>query len=48
MTDNGVIQNTKLTTFTRVVVLIALYFMGGLLGKETTFLLHVSQSQLGN
>ena len=32
------IQNQKLTTFTRVVVLIALYFVGGLIGKETTFL----------
>jgi PAS domain S-box-containing protein len=32
------IQNRKLTTFTRVVVLIALYFVGGLLGKETSFL----------
>ncbi len=27
-----------LTTFTRVVLLIALYFLGGLLGKETSFL----------
>jgi PAS domain S-box-containing protein len=32
------IQNKNLTTFTRVVVLIALYFVGGLVGKETTFL----------
>ncbi|HEX3855694.1 MAG TPA: MASE1 domain-containing protein [Verrucomicrobiae bacterium] len=32
------IQNKKLTTFTRVVLLIALYFVGGLVGKETTFL----------
>ncbi len=32
------IQNQNLTTFTRVVVLIALYFVGGLIGKETTFL----------
>src|SRR5277367_4869060 len=32
------IQNKKLTTFTRVVVLIALYFVGGLVGKQTTFL----------
>jgi integral membrane sensor domain MASE1 len=32
------IQNKKLTTFTRLVVLIALYFIGGLVGKETTFL----------
>jgi len=32
------IQNRNLTTFTRVVVLIALYFIGGLVGKETTFL----------
>jgi PAS domain S-box-containing protein len=31
-------RNRKLTTFTRVVVLIALYFIGGLVGKETTFL----------
>jgi len=30
--------NRKLTTFTRVVVLIAFYFVGGLVGKETTFL----------
>jgi PAS domain S-box-containing protein len=28
----------KLTTFTRVVILIALYFIGGLVGKETSFL----------
>ncbi len=28
----------KLTTFTRVVLLIALYFIGGLIGKTTTFL----------
>ena len=28
----------NLTTFTRVVLLIALYFVGGLVGKETTFL----------
>jgi PAS domain S-box-containing protein len=33
-------QKRGLTTFTRVVVLIALYFLGGLLGKETTFLSH--------
>jgi PAS domain S-box-containing protein len=32
------IQNKKLTTFTRVVLLIALYFVGGLVGKKTTFL----------
>src|ERR1039457_6870025 len=31
-------QNLRLTTFTRVVVLIALYFVGGLVGKETSFL----------
>jgi PAS domain S-box-containing protein len=31
-------QNQKLTTFTRVVVLIALYFVGGLIGKKTAFL----------
>ena len=31
-------QNRNLTTFTRVVVLIALYFIGGLVGKETSFL----------
>ena len=28
----------KLTTFTRVVVLIACYFVGGIVGKETSFL----------
>src|SRR5271163_799522 len=32
------IRDQKLTTFTRVVILIALYFIGGLVGKETTFL----------
>jgi PAS domain S-box-containing protein len=32
------IQNQKLSASTRVVVLIALYFLGGLLGKKTTFL----------
>jgi PAS domain S-box-containing protein len=32
------IQNKNLTTFTRGIVLIALYFVGGLVGKETTFL----------
>jgi PAS domain S-box-containing protein len=32
------LPNQKLTTFTRVVVLIALYFVGGLLGKTTSFL----------
>src|ERR1043165_3978882 len=31
-------QNRKLTTITRVVILTALYFVGGLLGKETSFL----------
>jgi len=31
-------RKRNLTTFTRVVVLIALYFVGGLLGKETSFL----------
>ena len=31
-------QNRKLTTLTRVVVLIALYFVGGLIGKGTAFL----------
>ena len=31
-------QNRNLTIFTRVVLLIALYFVGGLVGKETTFL----------
>src|SRR5271170_1129845 len=31
-------QNQKLTPFTRVVILIALYFVGGLVGKETSFL----------
>jgi PAS domain S-box-containing protein len=30
-------QNQELTTLTRVVVLIALYFIGGLIGKTTTF-----------
>jgi PAS domain S-box-containing protein len=32
------LPNQKLTTFTRMVVLIALYFIGGLIGKATTFL----------
>ena len=32
------IQSQKLSASTRVVVLIALYFLGGLLGKKTTFL----------
>src|SRR5258706_9926639 len=32
------IHNQKLTTFTRVVVLIAFYFVGGLVGKEASFL----------
>jgi PAS domain S-box-containing protein len=32
------VQNQNLTTFTRVVILIALYFIGGLVGKETSFL----------
>ena len=36
MTDSP--PNRNLTTFTRVVILIALYFLGGLLGKETSFL----------
>src|ERR1017187_4975312 len=31
-------QHQKLTTLTRVVLLIALYFIGGLIGKETSFL----------
>jgi PAS domain S-box-containing protein len=31
-------QHQKLTAFTRVVLLVALYFVGGLVGKETTFL----------
>jgi PAS domain S-box-containing protein len=31
-------QQQNLTTLTRVVLLIALYFVGGLVGKETTFL----------
>ena len=31
-------QRQELTTFTRVVLLIALYFIGGLVGKETSFL----------
>jgi len=31
-------QHQKLTTLTRVVLLIALYFVGGLVGKETSFL----------
>jgi PAS domain S-box-containing protein len=38
MTDNGIIRDRKLTTFTRVVILVALYFIGGLVGKETAFL----------
>jgi PAS domain S-box-containing protein len=38
MIADVVIHNRKLTTFTRVVVLIALYFVGGLVGKQTTFL----------
>ncbi len=32
------LKHQNLTTFTRVVILIALYFLGGLLGKETSFL----------
>lgn len=32
------LPNRKLTTFTRVVLLIAVYFVGGLVGKQTTFL----------
>jgi len=32
------IRNQELTTFTRVVMLIALYFLGGLVAKTTTFL----------
>ena len=32
------IRNGKLTTFTRVVLLIAAYFIGGLIGKKTSFL----------
>src|SRR5271154_67904 len=32
------VQNKKLTTFTRVVLLIAIYFIGGLIGKRTGFL----------
>ena len=32
------IQNPKLTTFTCVVVLIAFYFVGGMIGKATSFL----------
>jgi integral membrane sensor domain MASE1 len=32
------IQPQNLTTPTRVVLLIALYFLGGLVGKQTTFL----------
>ena len=31
-------QDQNLTTFTRVVILTALYFVGGLIGKETSFL----------
>src|SRR5271170_332440 len=31
-------QDQKMSTFTRVVILIALYFVGGLVGKETSFL----------
>src|ERR1700682_2364347 len=30
--------NRSLTTFTRAVLLVALYFIGGLFGKETPFL----------
>src|SRR5271170_6394546 len=30
-------QDQKMSTFTRVVILIALYFIGGLIGKETAF-----------
>ena len=32
------IENRKLTTLTRVVILVALYFVGGLLGKQASFL----------
>lgn len=32
------LRNKRLTTFTRLVLLIALYFIGGLIGKQTTFL----------
>ena len=32
------LRNKNLTTFTRLVLLIALYFIGGLIGKQTTFL----------
>ena len=32
------VQGRKLTAFTRMVVLVAVYFLGGLVGKETTFL----------
>src|SRR5271169_6224425 len=38
MINGFVIKNRNLTTFTRVVVLIAFYFLGGLVGKETVFL----------
>src|SRR5271169_1116399 len=38
MINGFVIKNRNLTTFTRVVVLIAFYFLGGLVGKETSFL----------
>src|SRR5450755_5076321 len=31
-------RHQKLTTLTRVVILIALYFVGGLVGRETSFL----------
>jgi PAS domain S-box-containing protein len=31
-------RNQKLTTFTRVIILIALYVVGGLIGKKTAFL----------
>lgn len=31
-------ENGKLNTITRVVILVAIYFLGGLIGKETTFL----------
>ena len=34
----NMLQKRELTTFTRVVMLVALYFLGGLLGKQASFL----------
>src|SRR5712672_1349050 len=38
MNANIVKKNQRLTTFTRMVMLIALYFLGGRVGKESSFL----------